>query len=144
MNQLTIDTPTTKNNHRRQQCINDRLQTLCYTRTGTFNDPEAAVIIAHGQHKRIYREESMDADGLLQYIEGAAAGAAAVQAGKQDAWTAASIANVPVLDDAAAEPSDPSLPQIPCVFDPAQACVDGPVDQPERRPVHTRVYNAML
>ena len=110
---------------------------MLHTRTGTFSDREAAVIIAHGQHKRIYREES-NADGLLQYIEGAAA----VQAGKQDVWTAASNATVLVLDDAA-EPSNPSLPPIPCVFDPAQVSVDGPVDQPEQPQAHTRVYNAM-
>lgn len=86
----------------------------------------------------------MDADGLLQCI----AGVAAVGADKQGAWTAASIATAHVLavgvadGVAVVERKDPSLPPIPCVFDPEQVCVDDPVDQPEQPPVHTRVYNA--
>lgn len=101
------------------------------TRIPKFSDREAAVIIAHGQHKRKYREKSMEANGRLQYIAG-------VAAGKQNASTE----GVLVLDDAAAEPSDPSLPLIPCVSDPGKACVDGPVDQPEQPQAYTRVYNA--
>lgn len=103
-----------------------------------FNDREAFVITAHDPHKRRYREESMDADDLLRCI----VGVAAVRADKQGAWTAASIEGVLVLDADAAEPSDPSLPPIPWIFDPTQACVDGPVDQPGQPQAHTRVYNA--
>lgn len=107
-----------------------------------FNDREAVVITAHDPHKRRYREDSMDADDLLRCI----AGAVAVRADKQGAWTAASIEDVLVLDAgaaaAAAEPSDPSLLPIPWVFDPTQAYVDGSADQPGQPRAHTRVYNA--